>query len=166
LNQADILKAVIKNDEIIKLSLTTGVEIGEIPKGVGLERLRWTGTELVDLGTLDVMYRHKRTGKLHARRRPGTEKVRMKYKDRKNLIRGRNGRLRPMRPAEILARADKDYRKFRKAEYPEIGDQLDAILFYLNGLPEPTPELRKIIKRVKEVKVRYPKPKERARDNR
>ena len=51
----------------------------------------------------------------------------------------------------------KDYREARKAEYPDIGDQLDAIwktLSILQGLP---PDAKSMLVQVSEIKSKYPK---------
>jgi len=72
----------------VKLSITAGVEIGELPKGVGLERLRWTGRELVDLMDLSQMWVKKIGGtfELHAVAVSGSQLVTMLYTERKRLI--------------------------------------------------------------------------------
>ena len=45
----------------------------------------------------------------------------------------------------------------RASEYPAIGDQMDAILKYLDTLPDLPAELRGIIAQWKAVKARNPK---------
>ena len=82
------MKAILNRDMIVKLSISEGVEIGSIPKGVGLERLRWTGRELVDLMNLTAMWvkRIGSTFELHAVAVPGSQKVTMLYTERKRLI--------------------------------------------------------------------------------
>jgi hypothetical protein len=53
---------------------------------------------------------------------------------------------------------DADYRQKRVAEYPDIGDQLDAIWKQLGQLPLLVSETEIMLNRVKEIKQRYPKP--------
>ena len=64
-----------------------GVEIGNLPPGVGLERLRWDGKNVVDLQGLTEMYVKEFNGaySLHAVQVQGSELVPMTYGDRKNL---------------------------------------------------------------------------------
>lgn len=79
------MKAILDGDRIIGFSSGGDVEVGPIPKGVGLERLRWDGEKLVDLWDLDEMWVKPKGNSfsMHAVEVPGSRKVRMKYKDRK-----------------------------------------------------------------------------------
>lgn len=53
---------------------------------------------------------------------------------------------------------DADYRQKRAAEYPDIGDQLDAIWKELEQRPLLDSDAENMLNRVKEIKQRYPKP--------
>jgi hypothetical protein len=87
---------------IVKFSIHHGTEIGDLPKGVGTERLRWTGRQLVDLMDLSAMWA-KRVGntfELHAVRVPGSQLVQMSYTERKRLIND-NGTYRILTQTEV-----------------------------------------------------------------
>ena len=95
---------------IVKLSSRTGTEIGPLPRKVGLERLRWTGSELVDLADLPSMWVRKKGGsfELHALRVPGSQRVTMTYNQRKRLT-DDNGLYRILAQVEIdTAKAKRD----------------------------------------------------------
>jgi len=83
------MRAVLENDIIVHITERGDTEIGQIPKGVGLERLRWDGKKVVDLADLDQIWVEERNGVfiLHAIEVPGTQKVSMTYADRKKLTR-------------------------------------------------------------------------------
>jgi hypothetical protein len=61
---------------------------------------------------------------------------------------------------EQMQEAAKTYVQKRKEGYPPIGDQLDAILKYLESKEDLTVELSGVIQEWKQVKDTYPKPKE------
>ena len=97
------MKAILNNDIIVCLSTTTGTEIGNLPKGVGLERLRFDGQKVLDLALLSTIWvREVVPGfyELHAVSVPGTQQVAMVYADRKNLI-TEAGIIRVKAPTEI-----------------------------------------------------------------
>ena len=51
-----------------------------------------------------------------------------------------------------------NYRTRRKQEYPDIGEQLDAIWKYINDAPgNKSDDVKAILDRVNAVKARYPK---------
>jgi hypothetical protein len=50
------------------------------------------------------------------------------------------------------------YRKRRAAGYPTIGDQLDIIWKVLDTLPALPAEAAEMIAKIKDIKVKYPKP--------
>lgn len=58
------------------------------------------------------------------------------------------------------AAPEPDYKQKRVSEYPEIGDQLDAIMKWVAGENEitVTPELKSIAMKCMSVKAKYPKP--------
>lgn len=55
-----------------------------------------------------------------------------------------------------------EIRGLRRAEYPDIGDQLDAIMKWVAGENEitVTPELKSLAMTCMSVKAKYPKPQE------
>ena len=80
------LKAVVKEDIIIQITERGDTEIGALPQGVGLERLRWNGSEIVDLITLNQMWvRYVGFFELHCIQVPDSVLVDMTYADRKKL---------------------------------------------------------------------------------
>jgi hypothetical protein len=83
------MRAILHEDRIIALvsDEKAGVEIGSLPPLVGLERLRWDGKDIVDLGKLTEMYVKELNGvySLHVIDIKGSQLVNMTYKDRKNL---------------------------------------------------------------------------------
>lgn len=82
-------RAIIHNyDMIASMAIRgQGTDIGPIPRGVGTERLRWTGTELVDLAEVSEIYVLPKSGgfELHAVEVPGSQLLEMNYFDRKRL---------------------------------------------------------------------------------
>lgn len=52
----------------------------------------------------------------------------------------------------------RDYAEARREDYPEIGDQLDALVKYFAALPEIPTELQDWVAACQTVKDRYPKP--------
>jgi hypothetical protein len=55
----------------------------------------------------------------------------------------------------LLEQRDQAYREARLAEYPSLGDQLDALYKARQGDPS---ELAELDARIREVKARHPKP--------
>jgi len=82
------LKAVLEEDIIVNITERGTVEIGQLPSGVGLERLRWNGSKIVDLAELSEIWVRKTATsfQLHCVEVPGSQLVQMTYADRKNLI--------------------------------------------------------------------------------
>lgn len=79
------MKAILDQDRIISVSSTgSGVEIGPLPVGVGLERLRWNGKAVIDLINLSDIYVDTRL-ELHCIEVTGSQLIKMTYGDRKNL---------------------------------------------------------------------------------
>ncbi len=82
------MRAILKEDLIIRLSLTEGIEIGNIPNNVAIDRLRWDGSKIVDLAIATVIYvRHLGDNffELHAIPQLNTQWLPMNYKQRKDL---------------------------------------------------------------------------------
>jgi hypothetical protein len=82
------MKAIIKEDIIVNITERGNVEIGTLPKGVGVERLRWDGNKLVDLADLNEFWVRSTGGsfELHAVKVPNSQLVLMTYANRNNLI--------------------------------------------------------------------------------
>lgn len=83
------MKAIVDGDRILDISEKRGtVEIGTPPVGVGLERLRWTGSSIVDLADLSQIWVRHLNGDafdFHATEQTGAQLVTMTYQDRKKL---------------------------------------------------------------------------------
>jgi hypothetical protein len=82
------MKALLSEDLIISVG-SGPVEIGPLPPGVGVERLRWDGERLIDLATLTRIHVRHLSGnhfELHAVELPTTQPVAMLYQDRARLI--------------------------------------------------------------------------------
>lgn len=80
--------AIVEEDVIVKLVISGGVEIGTIPKDVGLERLRFTGETVVDLATLSTIWvRQEGFGSFsfHAIPVYNSQPVSMTWADRKRV---------------------------------------------------------------------------------
>ena len=82
------MKANLKEDIIIMLTENGKVEIGTLPKNVGLERLRFNGKSVVDLFDLNEIWVRYVNGtfELHAIEVPRAQKVAMSYTERKKLF--------------------------------------------------------------------------------
>lgn len=83
-----MMGAILDNDIIVSLS-GGPVTLGPIPRGVGLERLRYDGKGLVDLQGLNsfwVRYIPPASFELHAIEVSGSQAVTMSYADRGRLI--------------------------------------------------------------------------------
>jgi len=78
------MKAVLDQDVIKKY----GDDLGPIPKGVGLERLRFDGKKLIDLADLSQIWVETKGSAytLHATPVPGSTLVDMTYADRRRLV--------------------------------------------------------------------------------
>ena len=153
-------RAIIKDDRIVKLTVNRyiGVDIGTLPKGVGLERLRWTGEELIDLYDLDTIYVNPINLTLHATHLDNTQPVKMKYKDRNKLVKdNKTNKLRVKTQTEIDQPKLDEYRNRRRPEYPSMNDQLGAIIKYLKTKDDLPYELEQIIKSIDSTKKRWPK---------
>jgi len=81
------MKAVLKEDIIIRTTRHGDVEIGAIPKSVGIERLRFDGSNLIDLSDLNEIWVRHIGGafELHAISVYGAQLVQMTWAERSNL---------------------------------------------------------------------------------
>jgi len=121
-----MMKAVIQDDIIINIVPNGDTEIGSLPKGVGLERLRWDGKKVVDLADLSKIWVTPDMT-LHAVEVFGATQLNMTYKDRKALVNDNGGiRLKTMADAENEQKIDKK-NILRAKLKKEIGDFQDQL---------------------------------------
>lgn len=82
------MKAILDKDRIINFSELGTVVLPTLPKRVALDRIRWDGTKIVDLGKLSQIWVEYANGHfiLHAIEVPNSQLVTMTYTDRKDLI--------------------------------------------------------------------------------
>jgi hypothetical protein len=105
------MKAILNEDIILQFSQTpVAVEVGRVPKGVGMERLRFNGHRVVDLMDLAVIYVRPigPSFELHAVQVLGSQAVNMSYTDRGRLFKEKNGMIR------ILNEDEQDARKIQE----------------------------------------------------
>ena len=102
------MRAIVDRDVIVRITQRGNTDIGRIPKGVGLERLRWDGSKVVDLADLTEMWVEEQNGAfiLHAVKVPGSQLVQMTYADRKRLTKDPDGTIRVKTDAELQAEAE------------------------------------------------------------
>ena len=100
------MRAILKNDLIVSYTVkeTEGVEIGTPPKDIGLERLRFDGSNIVDIASLSAFWVEPRSEGfiLHCVEVPGSEYLEFAYADKKLLILN-GGTLRLKAPEEVEA---------------------------------------------------------------
>jgi hypothetical protein len=140
------VKATLAEDMIVSFGGDT--EIGALPKGIGLERLRWDGQKLVDLDKVSEIWVRSIRGvfELHAVEVPGSQLVAMRYQDRKRLyVEGGLIRLRTVEEMEALRQAETDSlveNRTLKTEalafvsgvtYSQIDAHIDAVFGNLNA---------------------------------
>jgi hypothetical protein len=138
-------KAVVEEDIIIVVG-HGNTEIGELPKGVGLERLRWDGSQIIDLANLSEIWVRSvgQSFELHCIEVANSILVSMTYGDRKNLT--TNGSVIRLKTeeelyqenVEILTQIAKDRLN------QKLGDQhMNALMFimslivYVRQQPQP-----------------------------
>lgn len=76
------------NEDIIQAIGSGDTEIGSLPPGVGVERLRWDGVQLIDLAAAAQIHVRHIAGnhfELHGVAVAGSQPVAMTWADRKNL---------------------------------------------------------------------------------
>ncbi len=80
-------QVILDGDVVVRVAMSGGVEVGPLPKNVGMERLRWNGQALVDLAELTEMWVKESGGgySLHAVEVPGAQLVTMTWQQRKKL---------------------------------------------------------------------------------
>ena len=89
---------------------------------------------------------------LHCIEVPNSQRITMKYSDRKKLY--RNDGIYGIKTKEQEEKEDN--LQYRKSHYPAISEQVGAIMTYLEGKPDITPELQELIDRINETKIEYP----------
>lgn len=150
------MKVIIHNhDRIKKISSTVGTEVGSLPKGVGLERIRWTGSKIVDLVELSSIWVERKNGAfvLHAIKIPYSQLVQMEYKDRKKLC-IEDGIFKIKSDEQIQTELNLQY---RRSHYPLVSDQMGALMNYIKTLPNLPEELQLLVDKIEAVKIEYPK---------
>ena len=82
------MRAILNNDLILSYTIKGGVEIGTPPKDIGLERLRWNGSEILDIASLSAFWVEPRSEGfiLHCVEVPGSQYFEFAYADKKLLI--------------------------------------------------------------------------------
>lgn len=148
------MKVKIFNYDHIKQS-NDGIEVGKKPVGVGMERLRWTGSELVDLADRSFIWCEYKNGGfiLHAIKVPCAQLIEMSYSDRKKLW-SDNGVYKIKSDKQIITETNLEY---RRSHYTKISDQMDIILKYFETKTDLTEELQNLINDWRGVKTTYPK---------
>ena len=106
------MRVILKEDIIIKVvdpKSEKGVEVGNLPLGAPRDftRIRWNGTKLVDLMSLDEIHvrRHNNVWSLHCVPVKGSQLVTMKYDKRSWLI-DDAGTYRILTVEEVVQRKD------------------------------------------------------------
>lgn len=115
------MKAILKDDIIVKVGSEHGTEIGDPDPNIPLNFLRWDGEKLVDIRKLDSFYvEHIGNNQfiLHVTDMPGRQLVKMRYRQRKNLV-AENGK---------ISLTDDTTRK-QKKDREKIFNKLDGIRF-------------------------------------
>jgi len=128
------MKATLELDRILRISVAGDTEIGAVPPGVGLERLRFDGRKVVDLADLKSLWvRDLGCGaySLHAVEVPGSQAVEMTYADRRRLTTEAGViRLRTQdeMQAQNLAEAlGMEKNRLRRRIQDAVGDQADQL---------------------------------------
>lgn len=83
------MRAFLDRDLITNFHRNGDTEVGDKPPGVGLERLRFDGTQIVDLADLSLFHVEHLGGCqfiLHAISVPGSQPISMTYDQRRHLI--------------------------------------------------------------------------------
>jgi hypothetical protein len=127
------MKATLREDIVVSVGRGE-VEIGPLPAGVGVERLRWDGGQLVDLATVELIHVRHLGGthfELHAVAVAGSQPVAMSYLNRRHLTVA-EGIIRLKTQAEIDAEQVAEHNGLLKANLRQalcrgIGDSGDQV---------------------------------------
>ena len=109
------------------ISLSGPTEVGPLPKGVGLERLRWDGERVIDLTTINPIWARYVNGvfTLHAVAVKGAQSIEMNYIDRKRLT-ATAGMIRLLSTAEY--EAGLEAQKEETAEHLSLKAEAKALI--------------------------------------
>lgn len=129
------MKAILEHDHIRSVCVTDGLEIGDLPPGVGLERLRFDGQKVVDLAELKRIWVRDLGGgaySLHAVELPSTQAVEMTYADRRRLTTTEQGIIRLLTQDELIAQSlvedlGQEKNRLRRRLVAAVGDQGDQL---------------------------------------
>ncbi len=77
-------RVILDRDIIVRVVMTGGVEIDQLPRHIGIERLRWDGRRVIDLADLKTIWVMP-DYTLHAIAVDGAQRVEMTYADRHKL---------------------------------------------------------------------------------
>lgn len=127
------MMALLRDDIIVAVG-SGDTEIGPLPPGVGVERLRWDGMQLIDLAEateIQVLHLAGDHFELHAVPVPGSQPVAMTWSGRRNLTMV-DGVIRLKTPEELQAEAVADHNSLLKANLRQglargIGDSGDQV---------------------------------------
>lgn len=128
------MKATLYLDCILHISDAGDTEIGALPPGVGLERLRFAGRKVVDLAELRriwVCVLGSGAYSLHAVEVPGSQAVDMTYADRRRLT-TEAGIIRLRTEDELIAQElvdclNQEKNRLRRRIEAAVGDQGDQL---------------------------------------
>lgn len=128
------MKATLDQDRILYVSESGDTDIGILPPGVGLERLRFDGQRVVDLADLQRLWVRDLGGgayELHAVEVPGAQAVDMTYADRRRLT-TEAGVIRLRTEDELIAQnltetLGQEKNRLRRRIEAAVGDQGDQL---------------------------------------
>lgn len=137
------MKATIDKDIIVVLGRGDVDIPDDFPRGVGLERLRWTGEAVVDLADLSEFWVEPlKDGayRLHAIEVPGSYLVSMAYADRKRLAFNPHPRvltqeeIDSLRQEKAIKAAKEELSKLFKKQVGTIDEMLIVLIAVICGL--------------------------------
>lgn len=146
------MKAFLDNDIIINITEHGDTEIGSLPVGIGMERLRFDGEKVVDLADLNEFWVVPvgRGFELHCIEVPNSQLVQMNYADRKYLKNNENTirlkTIQEINAENIQIKAELAKTKLRAKLKESIGDVQDqhqdalalicALIVYVRQQPQ------------------------------
>lgn len=128
------MKALLQEDIIMAVGGAGDTEIGSLPPGIGVERLRWDGGHLLDLAAAELLYVRHLSGnhfELHGVAVPNSQPVAMTWGDRHNLTIA-DGLIRLKTADELTAEHAENHNSLLKANLRQglcrgIGDAGDQM---------------------------------------
>jgi len=164
------LKAFLDNDIIINITDRGDTEIGSLPVGIGMERLRFDGERVVDLADLNEFWVVPvgRGFELHCIEVPNSQLVQMNYADRKHLRNNGNAirlkTIQEINSENIQTKAELAKTKLRAKLKESIGDIQDqhqeslalicALIVYVRQQPQVVADFFDLI--IPDIKDIYP----------